>query len=624
MKTLQDLVSSLEDKEGVAISWNDKIKYIDENGKTKERNELQQVTFKELYDTINAYSRSLIELGLKRDDNVAIISGNNPQWINLSLGTNNAGLIDVPLYDTATPKELKEILEHSKPKVLIVEDKKVWDKIDMKNHPKTKHIFSIKDVEGIQNILELKKIGERSTATLFNADPDDIAGRLYTSGTTGNPKGVQLSHWNLVSDFIATQKVLTLLNNTDKGFSYLPPSHVFERAHKYITLFRGMNTFYSSLYSFKDDLREQQPAFFIAVPVVLKKIKGGILDKMSDTKVIGNIKAIGIYNKLYPFALDYHSHNFNLKSLVEYVPYKVGDVLLFSKVRDFFGGKLKYLITGSAGIDRDTENFYIAAGMDPLEGLGMTETSPVITARRPGMHMNHSVGIPIEGVNMRIADPDTDKALPNGVEGEIQVKGPIVMKGYYNNEEETRKVFTQDGYLKTGDLGIINLDKHNTWRVTGRIKERTKASNGEYINLSSLEEALEKSPYVDTAVVVSDDSLPRPGALIRVNYDKFKELYHRIGKFFDEENLMKNLYEDIITRKKVPEVEEVISNHINESVNKNADFKSHERIGAYEFIDEVPMTPTYKIKRMAVKEKFKDTIDYIYKKIHRDKSTPSA
>ncbi|MGV8140944.1 MAG: AMP-dependent synthetase/ligase [Candidatus Woesearchaeota archaeon] len=614
MRTLQDLVSSLETKEGVAISWNDKILSKDENGKTTQKNDLQQVKFNELYHTINAYSRGLIELGLKKGDSIAIISGNNPQWINLSLGANNTGIIDIPMYDTATPKELKDIIEHSRPKVLIVEDKKVWDKIDMKNHPDTKHIFSIRDIEGLQNILSLKRIGENSTTALFNAEPDDIAGRLYTSGTTGNPKGVQLSHYNLVSDFMATQNILTLLDNTDKGFSFLPASHSFERGHKYITLYKGMNTFYSNIYSLKSDLKEQKPALGIFVPIMLDKSNLGFLDKVNEKKMLW------LYNIVFPAALDYHKHDFNIKSVIEYVPYKIGDALFFSKVREAFGGKLKYLVTGSAALKRKTEDFFIAAGLDPQEGFGMTETSPVITARRKGMRMFYSVGIPIEGVEVRITNPETGEILPKGVEGEIQTKGPNVMKGYYNNEEETKKVFTLDGYLKTGDLGVINNDKHGTLKVTGRIKELTKVSNGEYINLLSLEEALGKSQYVDTAVVVAEDSLPRPGALFLPNYDKLREYFHKIGKFFDENNPMKNLYEDFKTKKKVPEVDELFSNHINESVNKNKDFKPHEKIGAYEFIDEIPRTPTLKIKRPALKEQFKETIDYLYKKIHRDKS----
>jgi long-chain acyl-CoA synthetase len=618
MKTLQDLVSSLEHKEGVAISWNELIKYKDKNGKDAQKNELQQVTFKELYDTINSYSKGLIELGLKKGDSVAIISGNNPQWINLSLGTNNAGLIDVPINEASKPKELENILVHSKPKIIIIEDNKVLNNIDTKNHPEIEHIFSIKNIEGIKNISDLKKLGENSGARLFNASPDDIAGRLYTSGTTGSPKGVQLSHSNLISNIIALQNMLHLDAATDKGFSILPAWHSFERGHKNLLAYTGVEAFYSNKSTLMNDLKEQKPTMLVLVPRILEKVREKVIDTLTEKKVIG------IFTKLYPLSLDYHKRDLDLKKILEYAPYKIEDALFFSKVRDVFGGKVRYLVTGSSSLSKHVEDFFVAAGIDVLEGYGMTETSPVISARRPGKKMYYSVGIPLDDVEVKIVSLETDKTLPQGLEGLIHVKGPNVMKGYYNNEEETKKVLSGDGWLNTGDLGYLNPNQ--TLKITGRFKELIKLSNGEYINPVLLEDALASSEYIDTAVIIGDDSWKRLGALILPNFEKLKEYYKKVGKEYNHESPMHNLI-DPSTGEKRPEIDKLYSDNIDEFVNKNQNFKPNEHIRHFAFIEELRpevLTNTLKIMRRKMKETYRDTIEYLDKKIRGDKSTGSV
>lgn len=588
-------MSSLYDKDGVAISWN-------ENG-----NGLQNITFKELHNNINAYSKGFIELGLQKGESIAIFSENNPDWINITLGANNTGLIDIPRGETSTNIELEYILSESKPKILIVEDKKILDKIDLKKHPEIIHLYSIKKIDGVKNINELKELGIKSNAKLFEVQPNDTAGRIYTSGTTANPKGVELSHYNFISNVVALQDMLHLTLE-DKCISYLPAWHAFERTQKYLAMYTGINSFYTSVGSLTADLKIQHPTLVTVVPRILN---------VAHKKVLEAVNKRGfekIFKALYPIALKYHKTDSTITKIINYIPYKIADKIFFEKVRKIFGNNVKYLVSGSSGLPHNVEDFFVAAGMDVLEGYGLTETSPVISGRIPKKKMYYTVGPLLKGIEGKIINPETKEVLPQGVEGIICVKGPNIMKGYYNNKEETDKVLSQDGWFNTGDRGYFTKEK--TLIIKGREKEIIKLSSGENINPTLLEDTLTSSKYIATAIVIGEDSWKNLGALILPNFDEIKEYYKNNNITYDENAPLRTLIESP-NKNKIPEIQKLYSNEINRLINTNTKFKSYDHIKDFEFIEELTvgeeLTATLKIIRHRVMKKY----EYLVNKMRR-------
>jgi long-chain acyl-CoA synthetase len=597
MKTLQELVSSLEDKKGIAISWN-------ENGQ-----EIQNIGFQGLHDIINEYSRGFIELGLKKGDRVALVSGNNPQWMSLSLGANNTGIIDVPINEQSTNASLEYILNHSQPKILIVEDEKTLNKINLTKHPEISYIYSIKNIDGIKNIADLQELGWKSKARIFEVFPDDTAGIIYTSGTTSEPKGVELSHYNLISN-IETMQDMLQLNSADRGISNLPPWHVFERTHKNLLLYNGINAFYSTTKTLTNDLKIQKPTMLVVVPRILSLVYEKVMDSINKKGLSG------IFNKLYTISLDYTKRDWDFKKVIEYVPHKIADALFFSKVRNIFGGEVRYLVSGSTGLPRHIEDFFTAAGFDILEGYGMTETSPTISARIPKKKMHYTVGPLLKGIEGKIIDSNTGQVLPQGKEGVLYVKGPNVMKGYYKNEKETKKVLSEDGWLNTGDIAYFNKD--NNLVITGREKDIIVLSNGENISPTPLEDALLRSKYISNAIVIGEDSWKNLGVLILPNFEEIKEYYKTHNMTYNTEFPINNLVNPL-TRKKIPEIEKLYSKEIKDLVNDSYKFKPQESIKDFEFIKELrvgeELTATLKIIRRKIMLEYEETVSYMRKKM---------
>lgn len=612
MNTLQELVSSLEHKEGIAVSWNDKLSSKDKDGKNIQSDRLQQITFKELYNTINAYSRGFIELGLQKGDSIALISGNNAQWIQLSLGAQNTGIINIPKAEDSKPEDLEYILTHSNPKLVIVEDKKVLNNLNLEKHPEIEHIYSIKDTPGIKNILEIQELGKKSKTELFNVSFDDVAGRIYTSGTTGKPKGVELTHQNLISNMISVRKILTMLDSKDKGMGFLPPWHVFQGAYEILELYMGMELFHSSMSSVPKDFREQNPEEVVIVPRFIE----AIYNRVSNAAKEKHVK--WLFDFLLPITADYYKRDDGIVKTLEIPFYKVGDKLFFSKVRESLGGNIKCIVCGSSSLPKYLEDFMIASGFDNgkttffLEGYGMTEASPVIAARLPGKKMYGTVGVVVDNLEWKIIDPTTNQTLPPGSEGVLKIRGPSVMKGYYNDEEETRKVLSEDGWLNTGD--VFRLNKDNTLKFIDRYKNEIKLSSGELINPLPLEETLQESPYINAAVVIGKDSYKYLAVLIHPDYGRVEEYYKSNNMKYDTANPINNLVNPK-TGEKVPEIERIIAKDIKDSINKNKKFASHEHIVYFEYIKELrigeELTATYKIIKRKILEIYHEEVERI-------------
>lgn len=476
MQTLQDLINSFEDLgDRTAVSWKD--------------DRLRSISFSELYNLVIGYSRGFLELGLEKGDKVAIISGNIPQWLALTLGINNAGLVDVPRGDDSTAEEIKHILSHSKAKAVIVENNMLFDKVEQCRPPNLEHIISIGDIEGAVSADSIFKLGNKSYIHIPVLSPDDTASIIYTSGTTGVPKGVELTHGNFTSNINGILKRLIICPD-DKLISILPAWHAFERMAKYIAAGVGVETFYSTKKTLVKDFQEQRPTIMVSVPRIWELFYNRIIENVDES---GRLKK-ALFNHAVDAAISYAEN----PGLLRKIPYDVYNITVLSRLRKLLGDKFRLAISGGGALPNHIDQFFNAIGIELLEGYGLTETAPVVSVRVPGERSIGTVGKPLDSVEVKIVDPETGQEAEKGI---ICVKGLNVMKGYYLDDEATIAVFKQ-GWLNTGDLGYF---KNGNLVIAGRLKDIIVLSNGENINPSPIEEVLTRSSYIETAVVVGQD-----------------------------------------------------------------------------------------------------------------------
>ena len=506
LENIQDLVNSLPDFGNKTM-----ISYL----KDKKR---QKISFNEMHERANAYAKAFYELGLKKGDRIALLSRNNPRWLELNLGINNAVMFDVPR-EIEKPKEGEFdegnwILKHSGAKIVIVEDKKTYDLV--KKRRSIEHIISIERIAGVMNIEDLLQIGRNSNKVLPKAQKDDLASIIYTSGTTGRPKGVMLTHENYMSN-VQSALIKIKLDFRDKFLSFMSAWHVYERLAKYAGAIVGAETAYSSDVRFiRADLKREKPTVMACVPRVWELVYNNIMDHVRDLfgentkekldamiqKDIDNMKQFGEDREI-PIALKQ----------------------VYKKVRKILGGNLKKVISGGASLREYLKDFFYAAGFRIAEGYGTTETSPLIAGDTQDLSNLYSVSIAIPGVSVEIRKSRSGRVLKPGEIGEIWVKGPNVMKGYYKNKRETEKVL-KNGWYNTGDLGY--LDDMENLKITGRGKDNVKTKDGKWINLRSIEEKLENCKLVGTAVAYAKDWVA-PGALILPNIGELEGIAINLG-----------------------------------------------------------------------------------------------
>jgi len=595
MQTLQDLVASLEGRGcATAISW-------------KEDSKLHKLSFKELYHQIIHYSKGFLQLGLGPGDRIAIFSRNIPEWIGITLGIDNAGLIDVPRGETSTLEEINYIIEHSQAKVAIVEDDTLLDRVKERKHPNLEGILSIREINGVTNILKIEEKGKNSKKSLPDLTKNDTASIIYTSGTTGTPKGVELTHGNFVSNINAVLKRVPIFDN-DKLISILPAWHAFERMAKYVALAAGAETFYTTSQSILQDLAEQKPTFMASVPRIWELIYNKIMEKVKEESAPKR----RLFHIALKASIDYKKkEGFNLLRLIEALSYNYLDKKVFSELRAKLGGRFKYAVSGGSALPRRIDDFFNAAGIEVLEGYGLTETAPVLSVRIPGKKSLGSVGPLLEGVKAKIIDPETGNKLPIGKEGVIYVNGPNVMKGYYKNFEETRKVL-KDGWLDTGDLG--HFDKKGNLAISGRIKDIIVLLNGENVNPIPIEEELIQSDFI-AAAVVTGQNWKNLGALIVPNFEHLKQYYKEKGIPVSEDNSEPFDFNH-------PRIKDIYKSEINRLVNKSARFKHYERIQEFRLVSEPfsigkELTPTLKPIRKKIEELYESKISNMKETMHK-------
>lgn len=442
----------------------------------------------------NRISRGLLKLGIKPGDKIALISHNNRnEWPVMDVGLSQIGVVSVPVYPTISESDYEYIFNNSEVKYCFVSNAELYEKVTTikSKVPSLQGIFTFEEVKGAPNWREILDLGEDDITQSEVEDisrgiiPDDVTTLIYTSGTTGRPKGVQLTHRNLVDNVLNSIPILKgskLKKGESVGLSFLPLCHVFERMILYLYQSQGYSIYFAeSVEKVGDNLREVKPHIMSVVPRVIEKVYDKIYAK--------GTAAGGLKSKIFLWALSIVENyklgeNLGLKGWI-------ADRLVFSKWREGVGGNIVALVSGSASLSTRLNRIFNAAGIPILEGYGLTETSPVISVNRFDSLKFGTVGKPIANADVKIAD-----------DGEILVKGSSVFSGYYKNEEKTREAFTEDGYFRTGDIG--ELDQDGFLKITDRKKEIFKTSGGKYIAPQVIENMVTASKFIQNIMVLGE------------------------------------------------------------------------------------------------------------------------
>lgn len=558
-------------------------------------------------DELIARSRNiaagLYSIGVRRGDRVALLSESRPEWTLSDAGCLCASAIDVPIYPTLTPAQVRYILNDSGARALILADHQKFVELQevLAECPAVKQVIffetqNVRPDEGL-TLADLESRGERLAAQQpqlldeleRQTTADDLATIIYTSGTTGEPKGVMLTHSNLVSNLVDSSVHLDF-GERDIALSVLPLSHVFERQAMYMYLHQGMAVYFAeSLQTIGPNLREVRPTILVGVPRIFEKIYARIRDRAAErgrlsVKVLS--WSVDVARQYSHYLLNHLPPPASLR-----LKHSIADRLMFSRWRAAFGGRIRLLLSGGAALSEDLASIYIGAGIPIIQGYGLTETSPVITASSVESNRVGSVGTAIPNVEIRIA-PD----------GEIETRGPNVMRGYFNKPEETRAVFTSDGWFKTGDIGTI--DKDGYLCITDRKKELFKTSGGKYISPQPIEQAIKGSRFVGQIVLIGAER-KFPAALIVPDWEQIDSYVRLKGiETKSRAELCKN--ERII---------DLFQRQIEALTPNLAKYERIKRIALLEnefTIEGGELTPTLKVKRRVIDEKYRDVIEQLY------------
>lgn len=564
---------------------------------TKKNGAWEKTSSQEYIAKANAVSRALLRMGVQKDDKIALITSNNrTEWNIMDIGILQTGAQNVPIYPTIAEEDYEYILNHSGSIYCFVSDDEVYQKVQAirANVPTLKEVYSFNEIAGCKHWTDLLLAGEDESnqneveARKDSIQTDDLATIIYTSGTTGRPKGVMLSHKNIVSNVLDSAPRIPFDPGKSTALSFLPICHIFERMILYIYQYYGVSVYFGeSIDKISDNLKEVRPTVITAVPRLLEKVYDKIYAKGAELT--------GIKKKLFFWAIDLG---------LKYEPYgangawyefqlKIARKLIFSKWKEGLGGNLDLMVSGSAALQPRLTRVFAAAEIPVMEGYGLTETSPVIAVndqRNKGFKIG-TVGKPIRNLEVKIAE-----------DGEILIKGPNVMLGYYNDPEKTAEAL-QDGYFHTGDIGEI--DSEGFLKITDRKKEMFKTSGGKYIAPQMIENAMKQSRFIEQIMVIGEGE-KMPAAFVQPNFEFVKEWakIHKITLGSTDKEISEN--KDVIKR-----IDEEI-----EGINKK--FGHWEQIKRFELtpdvwsIDGGQLTPTLKLKRKIIKEIYKDLYAKIY------------
>ncbi len=566
----------------------------------KEKGQWKKYSTKEVADLTLKFSSGLLKLGIRpgikkneEKDKIAIISPNRPEWIITDLACQQLGAVLTPIYPTISETELAYVLNDAEARILFVSDKDLLDKVTAMRDkfPSIREIFTFNKVEGARHWSEIPEMGntadfEQIKEVKKNISPEELVTIIYTSGTTGTPKGVMLSHHNIMSNVLACQPYLPV-NKEAKALSFLPLNHIFERMVTYLYLCSGVPVYYAeNMETIGDNLKEVKPTIFTTVPRLLEKVYEKIMTTGLELK--------GIKRALFFWAVDIGKryeinkdqgawYNFQLR---------LANKLVFSKWRAALGGNIQAIVNGAAACQVRLLKIFTAGGIPIMEGYGLTETSPVISVNRINVEdrMFGTVGPIISGVEVKLAE-----------DGEILCKGPNVTIGYYKRPDLTADAI-KDGWFHTGDIGVMIDNKF--LKITDRKKELFKTSGGKFVAPQPIENKFKESPYIEQIMIVGEDR-KFTAALIVPAFSNLRNWAQKRGiTATSNEELIKN-----------PDVLDLYK----QAVDKYNQFFSHiEQVKKYLLlphewtVDGGELTPTLKAKRKVILEKFKKEIDSIY------------
>jgi len=558
-------------------------------------------SYNELGRRIDALRGGLASLGLKRHDAVGLIARNSVEWAVTAYATYGLGCRLVPMYESQLESDWDHIIKDSGAKVLIVSTQNIYDAVKdwTTVDGKPLEVYCIDLSAGDDRAFSaLEAEGRENPVQTVDLEPDDICGFIYTSGTTGKPKGVLLSHENLISNVNAVHEVF-FMERDDRSVSFLPWAHSFgQTAELHTLLSMGSSmALAESVAKLADNFLEVQPTILMAVPRIFNRIYDALHKKIEEEK--------GVKKHIMEHAFANEKRRRELASRGEYsVPteaaHAIFDRVVFSKVRERFGGRLKYAFSGGAALSPQVADFIDMLGIEVYEGYGLTETSPIVTCNRPGNRKIGSIGRVLPGVRVEI---DSSVIDDGSGDGELVVYGPNVMQGYHNLPDETDAVMTDDGGFRTGDRGWVDEDGY--FYITGRIKEQYKLENGKYVVPAPLEEQIQLSPFINQ-VFIHGENKPFNVALIVADLQALMSWAKKEG--------VEGSFESVCSD---PTTIDLIRMEI-ESLSRN--IRGYERIKQFSLITEEfttengMLTPSFKIKRRKVMDRYSDVIDELYKR----------
>jgi len=596
----------------------------------------ETTSYDDLFGLVKQFGAGLISLGILPSDKVFVLSDNRKEWLVSDLAILSIGAVNISRGGDSTPGEVEYIVNHSTPQLIIVENGEQLGKIkSLKDRrPQGDRIIIIDDT-GLANgndwplryrlVLDmgnevLAREQEVFETRLKHIQREDLAAIVYTSGTTGPPKGVMLTHGNILSNIDAAHEAIHI-EYDDRLLSILPSWHMFERTVEYFGISRGANLVYTSPRTIKEDMVSENPTYVVGVPRIWEvfftrisktlKEQNALIKGMVDILLrLGRKYTLAsrvlrdeelIFSKERPLRVACKKLGAFLLTTVLKPAYWLGDVLAFRKIRSATGGCLKAAISGGGSFPPYLDDFFETVGITVINGYGLTETSPILTARTVDHNVRGTVGRPLVNTEVKVVDEEGDE-VPLGRQGVVLARGPQVMKGYYKDEEATRKVMKGEGWFDTGDLGRMAVT--GDLALTGRAKDTIVLISGENVEPEPMETLLKESEYIENIIVVGQDRRCL-GALIRPDLQALSQSL-----------LEREIHSGNVLRE--PYVEYLIREEIRKKINEAKDFKPFERITKFKLVEEDwtrdngLLTPTLKLKRNLLIERYRDFIEAMY------------
>ena len=568
-------------------------------GTKSTQGDYEWITYGELGDRIDNLRGGLAGAGVQKNDAVGIIANNRTEWAVCAFAAYGLGARYIPMYENELEKIWKYIINDSGIKWLLVSSPEIYEKVTAfkDETPALEKVFII-DAQGENSMAELERQGKANPVKSVKPEPSDISVLIYTSGTTGSPKGVLLSHGNFTTNVAAAKKNYPELGKDDRALSILPWAHSFGQTGELYCFIHvgGSVGFVGNVRTIAEDMGKVKPTFLIAVPKIFNKIYAGLGAKMNETG--------GLAKMLFTMGVESGKKRRELAAegkscFLTDLKFKMADAIVFKKIRERFGGRLKESISGSATMNVEISHFFSDIGVTVYDCYGLTETTPAVTMNCPTAHRPGTVGRVIDQVRVEI-DPVLSEEGSD--DGEIIVYGPNVMQGYHNNPEATKEVMTEDGGFRTGDRG--RLDEDGYLHITGRIKEQYKLVNGKYVFPTALEEEIKLLPQVET-VMIYGDGRDYNVALVVPDFEVLEKYARENNLPNDPEALAGN-----------PDVQEMISNAV--AVALKGKFGGYEIPRKFLFMGETfssengMLTQTMKLKRRNVLERYMPEIESLY------------